>query len=191
MAKYKKKPEMETSWEKGEYKFGIDEKYETELESTETPIFEERPLPEERIVRETKIVRRTTPKMEETQIKPLKLMGEEVLGSLFDRVDFLKKRIEEITESIQTRKTLHDEMVVEIDKDIKEKEEVASRLTDIDERRNFKLDISILRKEKRNEHVQFWRDLVELKSELRELMEKFESETKIVKIFHDLGGDAI
>lgn len=189
--KYKTNPaELDTGFRKQDYKAAEDEKYELEPLSTERAIFEEKPLPEERTIIEKKVTRRALPRMEETTIQPLKLMGEEVIGNLFDRVEFLKKRIEEVSDSIQTRDDIHKEMVEEINIDIAEKQADANRVADMDERRNFKLDISILRKEKRNENVQYWRDLVELKTELRELMEKFETENKIVDIFRGIGGTA-
>ena len=155
-------------------------------ESNERAIFEEKPLPEERIVREVRIKRQAMPKLEEAKIQPLRLIGTEVIGSLFDRVNFLKQRIDEISESLKLREVIHKRMLAEIVEDIKEKESFALRVTDIDEKRNFKLDVSILRKEMRHENVQYWRDVVELRSELREFLEKYESEKKIVGIFNDI-----
>jgi len=48
------------------------------------------------------------------------------------------------------------------------------------------MDISALRKEGRAETVRFWKDMLELKTELQELMEQFKTETKIVDIFKDI-----
>jgi len=59
-------------------------------------------------------------------------------------------------------------------------------LSDIDDIRDFKLDISTLRMEKRRENVQFWRDLVQLTTELRELMEEYKTESKIANLFREL-----
>jgi len=129
------------------------------------------------------------PRMEEDRITPLKRITPQIVGNLFDRVRFLEDRINEIGEIIKIREGLHNDMIKEIDIDIKEKEEMASRVADIDEKRNFQLDMSVLRKEKRHESVQFWKDISELKSELRELTEKHQSETKITGLFKDLTGD--
>ncbi|MHA2063380.1 MAG: hypothetical protein ACXABY_03260 [Candidatus Thorarchaeota archaeon] len=126
------------------------------------------------------------PRMEESVITPLKRISPEIVGNLFDRVRFLEERIAEINDIIGIREKIHVDAVTEIEKDITEKESIESRLSDIDEKRNIKLDISILRKEKRHEDVQFWKDITELKSELRELMEKHESETKITKLFDNI-----
>jgi len=161
----------------------IEELYELHADREERAIVQEKPLPGERVVREV-IVRREAPAhLQEEPIKPLKLMGGEVLGSIFDRVEFLRKRIEEINEALSVRDQMHREMVVDIDKDIKEKEEFANRAVEITEKRNLKLDVSVLRKEKRSENVQFWRDITELRTELRQLLEKYETESKIVNIF--------
>jgi len=188
MVKYKKKlPGLEVPFQKAEYKErDIEDLYELEPRRDERPIFEERPEPEERIVREVKVKREAMPRMEERKIQPLKLLGNDVIGSLFDRVEFLKKRIDEITENLKLRETIHNDMLAEIDVDIREKDGMASKVADIDEKRNIKLDISILRKEKRLEQVQYWRDVTELSTELRELMEKWETETKIMDIFKDI-----
>jgi len=58
----------------------------------------------------------------------------------------------------------------------------------VEEKRNFKLDISILRRDKRFELLQFWRDVMELRTELRELMEQIETERNIVGLFNDTKG---
>ena len=52
----------------------------------------------------------------------------------------------------------------------------------------LEMDISILRKEKRAESINFWRDVTELRSELRELLEQYETEKRIKDMFHSLGG---
>lgn len=192
MAKYRKDLSKELPFQKSEYKDEpIEDLYEMEPRRDERPMFEERPEPEERIVREVAVQRQAMPRMEEARIQPLKLLGNEVVGSLFDRIEFLRKRINEIQETLKLRGQIHKDMLEEIAVDIGEKEQMASRVADHMEKRNIKLDISILRKEKRLEEVQYWRDVVELRTELRELMEKFETETKIVDIFKQLkpGGD--
>lgn len=127
--------------------------------------------------------------MEKNEIEPLKIASPKIMGSLFDRVDFIRARVTEIQDSIRLREEMHKSMISEIDTDIAEKQQIEVSLVDMDEKRNFKLDISLLRREKRQEGVQFWRDMVELKAELRELLEQLETETKIVGIFKDLKGE--
>ncbi|MBL7160226.1 MAG: hypothetical protein ISS93_00020 [Candidatus Aenigmarchaeota archaeon] len=188
MVKYKKGKEPGAEIERRYKEEVIEDLYELEPRRQERAIFEEQPLPEERLVTDVKVRHRATPRMEERKIQPLTLLGEDVMGSLFDRVDFIGKRIEEISESIKLRDVIHKEMVEEINIDVKEKDAMASKVADIDEKRNFKLDISILRKEKRLENVQYWRDLVELRSELRELLEQYQTEKKIADIFRDISG---
>ncbi len=185
--RYKSKPEMESTWNRGTYREGLlEDVYESDIRSQERPMFEEKPEPEERVVREVQVRREAMPRMEESVVRPLKLIGTEVIGSLFDRVEFLKTRIDEISSMLKLRETIHNEMVAEIDVDIRDKEGMSSRVADIDEKRNIKLDISILRKEKRLERVQYWRDVTELSAELRELVEKYETEKKIVDIFKEI-----
>jgi hypothetical protein len=77
-------------------------------------------------------------------------------------------------------------MLVEIDEDIKDKKSMLGQAVDMDERRNIMLDISLLRREKRNEQVRFWKDMYELNAELRELMERLEVESKIVGMFDEI-----
>lgn len=146
---------------------------------------ETRPERVEKIILES---RQAMPRMEEEEIQPLKRAAPEVMGNLFDRVDFLRQRIDETKEAVEIRKRLHKEVTEEIDVDIKEKQDIESRLADINEKRNFKLDISILRKEKRHEMLQFWRDILELRTELRELLEEYKTEGKIAGIFTSIDG---
>ncbi len=150
----------------------------------------ERPRPEvkEKVIRMTSLA--ATAMMERDEIEPLRRASPQIMGSLFDRVEFLRLRIAEIQDSISLREEMHKLMMAEIDADITEKQHIETSLVDMDEKRNFKLDISLLRRERRHEGVQFWRDMVELKGELRELMEQLETESKIVGIFKDLQGDA-
>lgn len=190
MVTYKRKPDLEVPFREGLYKQPeIEELYELHLPRDERlPVREEKPR-EERVVREVQVKRQGMPRMEDQAVQPLKLLGPEVIGSLFERVQFLKTRIREITEALKLRESIHSQMVEEIDVDIKEKEAFATRVADIDEKRNFKLDVSILRKEKRLENVQYWRDVTELRSELREFLEKYETEGKIVAIFKGIAPD--
>jgi hypothetical protein len=126
------------------------------------------------------------PRMPEDEIKPLKLVTTEVIGNIFDRVRFLDQRICEINRNLDLRTGIHNSIVKEIDKDIDDKSNMIIALSDVNERRNLKLDISILRKEKRHEDVQFWKDMMELNTELKQLTEDYETEKKIAAIFGDI-----
>lgn len=160
-----------------------------ELKETVFPGRRELEDEQERIIKEVKVPsKQAMPRMEETSIKSLKRTAPEVIGNLFDRKDFLSQRIEETKEAMKIRKELHKDIVEEIDEDIKEKQQIESRVADVDEKRNFKMDISILRKEKRHENIQFWRDMLELRTELRELAEKYQTESKIAGLFNELEG---
>ena len=128
------------------------------------------------------------PRVEENRLESLKRMTPLVIGDLFDRVKFLEQRIDELKSLMGTRETIHNEMVNDIDDDIIEKRQMVGVVSDLHERRNLKLDISILRKEKRHENVQFWKDLLELTTELRTLTEQYETESKIVSIFKGMSG---
>lgn len=136
-------------------------------------------------VLEKKVVSQRLVPSEGDVIKPLKLISADVIGGIFDRVIFLGRRIEELRVNIQLRHSIHGDILVEIEKDIDDRMQFLLAITDPNEKRNLKLDISVLRKERRNESVQFWRDLVELNTELKKLEEEFEIETKIASIFQD------
>ncbi|KHO48474.1 MAG: hypothetical protein QT00_C0001G0492 [archaeon GW2011_AR5] len=138
-----------------------------------------------RVKEETVISSRLVPRVEDDKIKPLRLVSSEVIGGIFDRVHFLEKRISELRENVSLRTTIHDQISAEIEKDIEDRMQFLLAISDINERRNLKLDISVLRKERRGENVQYWRDLVELNTELRKLEEEHEIEKKIAGIFGD------
>jgi regulator of replication initiation timing len=129
--------------------------------------------------------REAIPRMEDEKIEALTRMTPIVIGDIFDRVRFLEERISELNGMISLREEIHSQMEEDIEKDISEKQALVSMVTDQHERRNLKLDISILRKEKRHESVQFWKDVIELKTELRTLMEQYEMESKVAGIFKD------
>gem|GEM_PF-1356752 len=163
--------------------------YKTE-ERFERPLFEEEKPKEERkerVVRE--IARRALPRMEETKLQTLDRKPSELIGTIFDKVKFLKERIAELESMINERVEIHNGIIRDIDEDIRITNDLASHSMDLDERRNLKLDTSILRKEKRHESVQFWHDIVELRAELREMIEKFQMETQIGDLFKDLKKD--
>lgn len=148
-----------------------------------------RPVPPEEyekrvVIKKVKTVtRESMPKIIlEDELEPLKTIGPKVVGDIFDRISFLKERIKQTKDAIELRKQIHKSIMEEIDKDIEDKERILERLTDIDDIRDFKLDISMLRMEKRRESVRFWRDMFQLNSELRQLLEEYETEVKIANI---------
>lgn len=129
------------------------------------------------------IARQAMPRTDESPIQKLQLKSEKVMGSLFDRVRFLEARISELEGNIAVRTRLHEEIIMEIERDIDDKNRLAEVISDANERRNLKLDVSVLRKEKRHENVQFWKDVMEIKIELRQLREEHETERKISMLF--------
>lgn len=133
--------------------------------------------------------REAGPHSDVESIQPLRRTVPKIMGNLFDKVIFLKERMEELRDMMETRRKLHEEIIAEIQKDVEEKEGMANGTADIDQRRNIKLDVSVLRREKRHEMVQFWKDLAELQSELRQIIEEYKSESKISDIFKTLKGD--
>ncbi len=156
----------------------------------ERPIFEEEKEKEERKEKLIKqIQRRALPRMEVTKLQTLNRKPSEIIGTLFDKVKFLKERITELESMINERMEIHKSIIRDVDEDINITNDMASHSMDMDERRNLKLDVSILRKEKRGESVQFWHDIVELRAELREMVEKFQMETEISNLFKDLRKD--
>ena len=147
----------------------------------------EREITKDEIEKVKKVFSRTaTPPLMDEDAEPLKRETPKIVGSLFDRIAFLKERIDETNKMMELRKGIHGEMAEEIAKDVKEKEEIEKRMTDMTDKRNFKMDISALRKEGRAETVRFWKDMLELKTELQELLEQYKTETKIVDIFKDI-----
>jgi len=174
------KPLYFKTFEEDSYK---EETPRTSPEKIEREEYEERRQP-----REVTVERRTIHTMlrEGQELKSLKRVSPEIIGSLFDRVEFLRTRINEIQSVLETRKRLHEELIKEIDTDINDKKALLAGLSDIDDIRDFKLDISTLRMEKRRENVQFWRDIFELTSELRDLMEQYQTESKIANLFKEL-----
>jgi len=179
--------------------FHDDKPYKSFLESEEyedrersgspaqkSPIVEYKEEKEER-PRKITVERRTIHKMlREEELEPLRKVSPKVIGNLFDRVEFLKQRLTETRAGLDTRKVLHKDLVAEINADIKDKNEMLGRLTDVDDIRDFKLDISTLRMERRRENVQFWRDIMDLTMEIRELIEEYQMESKIANLFKGL-----
>lgn len=167
----------------------IEEFYRIDLgkaRPTETRMAIEEPPEEER--RERLVLsrkREAAPLMQEDEIEELRRLSPEIIGSLFDRVKFLKERIDEINEMMESREEIHTSILKDIDDDVIEKQSMIASITDMVDKRNVKLDISVLRKEKRSEVRQYWRDLMELRTELQELMEQHRNEAKIASLFKD------
>jgi len=147
-------------------------------------------VPRQEFVEKVRVVsKQALPRLDEEALEPLRRASPEIMGNLFDRVKFLRERIDETKKAMELRENIHKEIITDIDSDIDEKSKIEGQLSNIDEKRNFKMDISILRREKRSENVRFWKDVLELRTELRELLEDYQTETKIVKIFEDIGGE--
>jgi len=111
--------------------------------------------------------------------------GGKIVGDMFDRVRFLKERIKELEEAIKEREIMNRKFNEEIEKEIAEMERILPTISSKDELREFKLNLMMLRMEKRRENTNFWKDIVSLKKQLRELLEEYEIEQKISRI---LGG---
>ena len=184
-------PERVTSAPAAPYKSFIEEELYKEEERAALPRQrfekEEYEKEEEKPPRTIEVERRTIHKMvTEDNLQPLRMIGPKVIGNLFDRVEFLRQRIEETQTAIETRKKLHTDIIKEVDTDIEDKEKILAKLSDIDDIRDFKLDISSLRMEKRRENVLFWRDVFDLSTQLRELLEEYQMEAKIADLFKEL-----
>ncbi len=174
-----------------EEKYIKDDKYIDDRADRETVFraFKE-DLPREELVEKIRFVsKQAIPELEGEDTEPLEKKGSDVTGNLFDRVRFLRERIDETKKAMELRGSIHNDIVSDIDSDIGEKDRIEGQLTNMDEKRNIKMDISILRREKRSENVRFWKDMFELRTELRELLENYQTESKILGIFEDLGGE--
>ncbi|MCS7106296.1 MAG: hypothetical protein NZ942_03200, partial [Candidatus Aenigmarchaeota archaeon] len=132
------------------------------------------------------ILQKLVKDMQSSELEPLELFGSKVMGNLFDRVKFLKERIEEIKETIREREEMNARFNKEIDCDIEEMEKIISTISNREELREFKLNVTLLRMEKRKENTLFWRDMVALRKQLKELEEQYEEESKIASLFSDL-----
>lgn len=120
------------------------------------------------------------------KLEPLVSIGKRISGNLFDRVKFLRERIGEVERLIEERKELHQKLIEEMEKDIKDRERLLGGISDPDKVREHKLDISLLKMERRKENMLFWRDILTLKKELQELKEEYENEVKIASLFDEL-----
>ena len=138
------------------------------------------------LVKEVKVPQKQAIPRPEEDIESIKRITPELVGGLFERVKFLEERITETRKAMEERKEIHEMMIKDINEDITEKKSFEAKLTDIEDKRNFKLDITLLRRDKRNELVRFWKDMFELRAELKELTERHEVESRILKIFNNL-----
>lgn len=141
--------------------------------------------PKEKIIKVRE--RETMPRAEDEEIKSLQRISPIIIGNLFDRVRFLGERIAELKTAVDDRKRVNREIIAEVNEDIVQRKEFMRTLSELSDKRDFMLDISLLAREKRKENVQFWRDLLEITTELRELEERHEMESKIAGIFESIG----
>lgn len=124
--------------------------------------------------------------MQNDEPEQLPAIGSKVVGNLFDRVRFLRERITEVKKAIIEREAMNAKFNKEIEKDIEELEKVLPTISNREELREFKLNITLLRMEKRKENTIFWRDILNLKKQLKELTEEYEIETKLSSLFSNL-----
>ena len=116
----------------------------------------------------------------------LKCKGPEIIGNLFDKVQFLEERITELTCAMELRKKINAEIIKDIEVDIRDKETFATQCTDFDDLRSIKLHISMLKQQKRKELIQHFHDTIELSTELQALKEEHQIEKKITSLFEDI-----
>ena len=123
--------------------------------------------------------------LKEEESFSLEDIGSKIVGNIFDRVKFLRQRILELEEAIEARKEMNKKFNEEIEREIAELERILPTISDKEELREFKLNLMMLRMEKRKENTNFWKDIVALKKQLRGLLEEYEIESKLSRI---LGG---
>lgn len=134
----------------------------------------------------TTVIKKMIRDMQVNELQPLQILGSKVMGNLFDRVKFLRDRISETEAEMRERKKLNEIFNQEIEKDIEDMEKTTCSISDFEILREFKLNLSLLRMEKRKENASFWRDIIALRTQLQELNEQYQSETKISDIFSNL-----
>ena len=176
-----------------EYKEDLEKSLEERPYKSKMPKLKEYEKEEERPEKEIKRPEISIPVLkglikdtQSTQLQPLKTIGSKVMGNVFDRVKFLRERIEETNNAIKERERINERFNQEIDSDIVTMETIITKISDREELREFKLNVSLLKMEKRKENTLFWRDVVELKNQLREFAEEFEIETKLSNLFDGL-----
>lgn len=124
------------------------------------------------------------------EIEPMELedTGNKVFGTLFDKIRFLRVRIDELEQAIDDRKKMNRQSNSEIEHDIHDLEAFLEKLSAKEDIREFKLNISLLRMEKRKENNLYWRDITLLNKQLRELREEYETESNIAQLFSKVPG---
>jgi hypothetical protein len=189
--KYPYKPKPTTDIEEKEY---YRRKREAEEEELTRPAItkpidkevyiprEERPEDRERKAAVTEI-RKALVRERTRDIEPLQFVSDQIIGDLFDRVEFLKERVEEMNQAILSRQSLNQQINDDIDLDIQKKQALLNQLSNKEDVRELQLDISLLKMEKRKENTLLWRDLVTLKKELMDLVEQYKVESKIAGMF--------
>ncbi|MFH1445321.1 MAG: hypothetical protein ABIF08_02455 [Nanoarchaeota archaeon] len=168
------------------YSSGIGEERRHEFLDTPTSWDDIDKEPRERVEKVRIKTVQTMPRLEEEEMDKLKIISPKIIGSLFDRVKFLKERIEETQNTMKMRTDIHNDMLAEITEDIKERQGMLGKAMSLDEQRSIKLDMSVLRKEKRKEIIQLWRDMFDLRTELKELLEQFQNEQKLADLFSEI-----
>jgi len=118
-----------------------------------------------------------------SKFQELRLIADEVIGNLFNRAEFLKIRINELESAFVERQEINQSQMAEITQDVEEKRKKLLSLSNIDDIREFELDITNLKMERRKEALNYWKDKLELKRELQELKEEFQNKSKIIEIF--------
>src|SRR5438309_1360804 len=121
------------------------------------------------VEREKEVIIKTREKVQQEMVKivssnfePLKQIGQDVIGDLFDRVKFLRERIVEIEKTIAERREIHEKISTEIDSEISDRDRLLVSMSDLEKIREFKIDLTLLRMERRREHATFWRDQIAL-----------------------------
>ncbi len=173
-----------------------EKRMERSLEETSTQFSERIPKYSATIVKELKEeveriksepVFKKMVELQSDDVNQIRKITGEIIGSISERVLFLKNRIEEVKRAIEERKALHEKLVREIEADIRDKLAMIAEIGDKDKIRHLKLDISLLRMEKRKEELNFWRDINNLRRELIELTEMYINEKKLAELISSLG----
>ena len=82
-----------------------------------------------------------------SSFQELRLIADEVIGNLFNRVEFLKTRINELESALVERQEIDQSQITEIASDVEEKKKKLLTLSNIDDIREFELDITNLKME--------------------------------------------
>lgn len=142
----------------------------------------ERPIIKKEIIQKQRIVH----KLDQKKLESLRLLASELVGNILERANFLNIRISEIDDGLNKREKIHTDSIREIESDIDEKIKILASASNKEDVRELQMDITTLKMEKRRENLGFWRDVLQLKRDLRELVEQYEIEMKIANLFKDL-----